>query len=90
VGTKYDWRVTGQENLKGAKLVRRKYRQNPRNPKWDHDHCSFCGVEFCLKEHCNSLKEGYATLDDYYWICPTCFDDFKDLFGWEVVPEPDA
>jgi len=86
-----DWRLQGQEKyLKGIKLVRRKYRQYAKNPDWDHDHCSFCWVEFCLKENCDSLKEGYATLDDYHWICPTCFEDFKDLFNWEVVSEPNS
>jgi len=91
VGTKYDYRLTGQEKyLKGVKLVRCKYRQNPKNPKWDHDHCEFCSSTFCLEEHSDCLKEGYATLDDYRWICPTCFEDFKDLFGWEVVTEADA
>ena len=91
VGTKYDWRFSGQEKyLKGVKLVRRKYSQNPKNQHWDHDHCEFCGVEFCLKEHCDSLKEGYATLDDYRWICPMCFEDFKNLFGWEVATKSDG
>lgn len=91
VGTKYDWRVSGQKRyLKGVKLVRRKYRQNPRNPDWDHDHCEFCWATFCLENHPDCLKEGYTTLDDYHWVCPTCFEDFKYLFKWEVLPDPDV
>lgn len=82
---KDDWRLRGQEGyLKGATLVYRKYRQYADNPKWDHDHCAFCWEEFCLNENCKSLKEGYATTDDYHWICPACFDDFKEMFEWKV------
>jgi hypothetical protein len=91
VGTKYDCRIMGQEKyLKSVKLIRRKYRPNPKNPKGDHDHCSFCWAKFCLNEHGDYLKEGYTTLDDYYWICDTCFEDFKELFNWEVVPNADT
>jgi hypothetical protein len=24
------------------------------------------------------LREGFATSDDFDWVCPTCFDDFKE------------
>jgi hypothetical protein len=30
------------------------------------------------------LDEGYATQEDYYWVCKTCFDDFKAMFSWTV------
>jgi hypothetical protein len=30
------------------------------------------------------LDEGYAT-DDARWVCPTCFEDFKQLFAWTVI-----
>jgi hypothetical protein len=23
--------------------------------------------------------------DDYHWICPKCFNDFRTRFGWSVV-----
>ncbi len=82
-----DWRLVGQEKwLKGVELVYRKYRQNPKNPDWDHDHCEFCNMKFFLKAGPDYLKEGYTTLDDYHWICSRCFEDFKDLFEWTVVP----
>ncbi len=91
VGTKYDWRLSGQEKyLKGAKLICRKYRQNPKNPGWNHDHCDFCWATFCLGKYSDCLKEGYATLDDYHWICPMCFEDFKELFDWHVVTAPNG
>jgi hypothetical protein len=41
-----------------------------------------------LKECEDSIREGYPTVDDYYWICPTCFEDFKDMFNWKVIDAP--
>jgi len=80
---KNDWRLTGQENyLKGVTLYWKKYRRYSNT--WDHDHCDFCWVEFCLEGCEDSLIEGYATEDDYYWICETCFKDFKDMFQWKL------
>jgi hypothetical protein len=23
--------------------------------------------------------------DNYHWVCPTCFEDFKDYFGWTIA-----
>jgi hypothetical protein len=88
---KEDWRLTNQENyLKGVTLVRRSYRQYAKNPNWDHDHCDFCWAEFCFKQCEGALQEGYATLDDYHWICPTCFEDFKDMFEWKIIIASDS
>jgi hypothetical protein len=28
-------------------------------------------------------------LDEYRWICESCFEDFRHAFGWEVVPFPE-
>jgi len=40
---KTDWRLTGQEKyLQNSTLKWQKYKM-PR-PKWDHDHCEFCGI----------------------------------------------
>ena len=82
----HDWRLTNQEDyLKGVTLLHRKYRQYKHNENWDHDHCEFCWAEFCLKDCPGSIQEGYSTQDDYHWICPKCFEDFKDQFQWSVV-----
>jgi len=84
-----DWRLCGQERyLRGAELCHRVYRRYPRNPRWDHDHCSFCRAEFMVENAPEALHEGYCTLDDYHWICSECFHDFKELFGWRVVATP--
>ena len=85
-----DRRLQGQERyLKRATLVRRAYRRYARNPYWDHDHCEFCSAKFTVEALPDTLQEGYATLDEYHWVCPTCFEDFKDLFAWTVSPTRD-
>lgn len=82
-----DRRLQGQQRyLKGATLVRRAYRRYAKNPYWDHDHCEFCSAKFTVEALPDTLQEGYATLDEYHWVCPTCFEDFKDLFAWTVSP----
>jgi hypothetical protein len=50
----------------------------------DHDHCEFCGKKF--SESPEDLHFGYTTLDDYYWICEPCFNDFEQMFEWKVIP----
>ena len=83
-----DWRLGSQENyLKGVALVHRRCRRNPRDATWDHDHCEFCWAKFTVEDCPDVLHRGYATTDDYHWICEKCFDDFKDLFKWTVVGE---
>jgi len=76
-----DWRLQGQEEyLAGAVLTKKAY-QAPR-PDWDHDHCSFCWTKF--SEMPDDLRIGYATQDDYYWVCERCFIDFRERFQWIV------
>ena len=72
--------------LSGVTLLRRTYRTNPDNPTWDHDHCAFCQAKFMVEDIPDVLHEGYATADDYHWICDICFGDFKDRFRWIVTP----
>ena len=84
-----DWRLMGQEKyLAGAELCRRVYRCYPENPDWDHDHCEFCGATFIVEDYPDVLHDGYCTLDEYRWICGDCFEDFKEMFVWRVVPAP--
>ncbi len=80
-----DWRLQGQERyLQGVTLILAKYTRY--SDKWDHDHCEFCGVKFTEEgtETPDSLHQGYRTNDKYRWICPKCFNDFKESFGWTV------
>ena len=78
-----DWRLTNQLSyLKGATLRWRTY--SPYSDTWEHDHCAFCWAKFMAPGHPETLHEGYATPDEHHWVCKTCFDDFKDLFKWNV------
>jgi len=86
-----DWRLQGQETyLKGVQLWWKTYTRY--SESWEHDHCEFCWAKFMVEDVPDVLHEGYATEDNYRWICEQCFEDFKDLFGWEVmrVRGPDA
>jgi hypothetical protein len=76
-----DWRLQGQERyLKGAALTRRRWRESRRG--WDHDHCEFCSIKFTDERDPDALHEGWATVDEYRWICDNCYRDFKERFGW--------
>ena len=80
---KDDWRLQGQEKyLTGKKLMKAPYFRWSKT--WDHDHCDFCWATF--SEYEDDLHEGYVTEDRHIWICPECFDDFKEMFQW-VLPE---
>ena len=77
-----DWRLQGQEKyLMSARLARKKY--ECRDDEWDHDHCEFCGAKFSLQSS-DALQIGYATSDNYRWICDICFEDFRYLFDWKL------
>lgn len=85
-GDESDWRLQGQQKyLEGAALVPKQYRRHPRNSDWDHDHCAFCWATFMVEDVPGVLHQGYCTLDEYHWICPTCFADFREQFAWTVV-----
>jgi len=92
-----DWRLTGANEIafRGAVFVRKTYTQW--SPEWDHDHCSFCWADFVQAgapgDNAGALHEGYSTPGppsepraDYYWVCPSCFDDFRERLEWTVRP----
>ena len=56
------------------------------DPRWDHDHCEFCGIGFAGPEAKDALHEGYATEDLYQWVCPRCFEDMRERFQFELLP----
>jgi len=79
-----DWRLQGQERfLKGVLLEKKQYQRYREG--WDHDHCEFCARKF--SELPGELNVGYATRDNYHWVCEDCYNDFFELFGWQVVQE---
>lgn len=49
----------------------------------DHEHCAFCWTT--ISEYSGDLHEGYCTLDEYTWICPECYEDFKEDFHWTLA-----
>ncbi|HAU65886.1 MAG: hypothetical protein A2017_17525 [Lentisphaerae bacterium GWF2_44_16] len=79
-----DWRLTGQKKLLFQKTLYFRTWKAPR-PEWDHDHCTFCMDKFAALP--DTLHEGYTTKDNYVWICPNCFNDFKEMFQWVVGVE---
>ena len=83
--TDADWRLQGQEQyLRGATLIWKRYARYSK--QWEHDHCEFCWAEFAEATVVgDALHEGYATPDNYRWICQNCFSDFKDRFAWRLV-----
>ena len=57
----------GQEDLEGDKV----------RHFW-HEHCEFCWE----KVTCDTDASFYCTGNLRYWICPACYRDFKERFGW--------
>ncbi|MCL1893816.1 MAG: hypothetical protein FWG02_06240 [Holophagaceae bacterium] len=71
-----DWRLTNQlKYLKRETLLYSKW--VTLDESWDHDHC-----EFCWETIDSSTENAYCTTDYYHWICPECYNDFKEMFGW--------
>jgi len=79
-----DWRLTNQQKyLHGVSLCWRRY--SPPKPEWDHDHCEFCWAKFMDEDGTKILREGYADEGERHWICEQCYEDFKDLFDWQIA-----
>ncbi|MFZ0300091.1 MAG: hypothetical protein WBW31_06555 [Candidatus Sulfotelmatobacter sp.] len=80
-----DWRVDLARHTKGATLTLKKYVRC--SEKWDHDHCEACTTKFS-ETIPGALREGYATNDNYRWICADCFNDLKEQMGWKLASDP--
>ena len=46
-----------------------------------HEHCEFCWE----KALTDKAGEFYCTQDFKHWICLECFNDFKDMFHWNIA-----
>lgn len=90
------WGQFGQEDIYpvGTVLERRPYKA----PKaaWDHDHCIFCWAKFvdphlseasrrAIQGDPEILTSGYTKESVGEWVCPSCFDEFAERFGWSKV-----
>jgi hypothetical protein len=74
-----DWRRQGQESfLVGLTFKKMPWRST--KPTWDHDHCEFCQTKIAGLDVPDSLHEAYGTPDLYRWVCPQCFEDFREEF----------
>jgi hypothetical protein len=76
-----DWRVDLAVHTRGATFTLKKYVR--RSEQWDHDHCEACTQTFS-ETILGTLREGYATSDNYRWICPDCFRDLRQEMGWKL------
>lgn len=78
-----DWRLyKGQiEYLYKTSLLHHAY--TPCNSNIDHDHCEFCMAKFGT--NLDELNYGYSTVNNYTWICEDCYNDFKEMFKWNVM-----
>jgi hypothetical protein len=75
---KNDWRIRNQQDyLFGKKLTLKKFSST----KTDHEHCEFCWQKIMDDDSSDVIREAYTTDDNYYWICPECFKDFKEMFS---------
>lgn len=78
----------GQESYLCGRSMRLA-RWTPYRQGWDHDHCDFCAAEISDDPTGHAAyKEAWVTADDdYSWVCPECFNDFRERFGWVVTDQ---
>ena len=71
-----DSRITNQDKYLHGRTMKKYTFEKQGN--WDHEHCAFCWTTIIpgMQEH--------TTEDGAYWVCETCFEDFKDKFGWKL------
>lgn len=75
---KDDWRITDQEDyLMNTVFFKANFNEKA---KREHEHCCFCWEKFSKTD----LNEGFCTIDGKYWVCETCFNDFKERFKFEL------
>ncbi|MEA5039040.1 MAG: hypothetical protein VB086_04300 [Clostridiaceae bacterium] len=80
-----DWRIRWQEDY----LKNRTFYLHPYiawSKRWDHEHCEFCWKKI---EANSDREEWYSTIDDYYWVCKECFNDYKERLSFRKWNEND-
>jgi hypothetical protein len=79
-----DWRIMGQEGyLLNKKLQHRHFSRTLCRD--DFTQCEFCWSLFDKDVSCPSMA--FFEPQGKYWICETCYRDFREHFGWEVEDE---
>ena len=81
---KDDWRLRGQEEyLFDKSFIHKRFAAQNGHM---HKHCEFCWHKFM--ESCEGIKDcsntGYCTEDGLYWVCESCYEDFKDCFHFHL------
>lgn len=80
-----DWRLRGQEDY--MQEMEFQYIKFCSKGGSLHTHCEFCWHKFM--EGSEGIKDcspyGYCSLNEKYWVCKECFEDFKDIFHWKFV-----
>ena len=78
-------------HLRGLTLHHRKYFLWAAH--WDHDHCELCNRTFLVPgtpwATSDSVTEGWATEDEYDWVCDSCYAKHRLRFRW-ATREPIA
>lgn len=50
-----------------------------------HEHCDCCSSTGCPEsDHQPDWTWGYCTFQDDFWMCPRCFEQFRELMCWHV------
>lgn len=50
----------------------------------EHTHRELCWATISNLENPRYLKEGFRCSETGSWVCPGCFDDFKEEFHWKL------
>lgn len=78
-----DWRLTNQEKYMLCICLKKIIPSESllfKNNIYRHEHCEFCMDKISI----DTKDECYCTIDNYRFICKTCFNDFKSRFKWKV------
>lgn len=80
-----DWRLQGQEEYLKGKILKKKKYIKPRQD-WDHEHCEFCWQKIAEEKDQikNSIDGAYCDESTDRWVCPVCYEDFKNDFCWKI------
>ena len=51
----------------------------------DHEHCKFCSEK--ITDFSDDVNDAYYSVNTKYtyWICPECYEEFKDIFQWFLL-----
>lgn len=78
-----DWRLDNLQPLKGFRFSRAVLRT--RRDDWDHEHCVGCWQKFAESGNPPEvLHEGFREVNRDEWVCPDCFETFREELSWSV------